>query len=85
MDNRRPERTAHRSSGLSIFRREMMMKGAKVMACDNDDWQVEDDLRTLCKAKEIQADPKRMKKCQELATVKMKEMGSVAGSAASKD
>lgn len=45
----------------------------------NDDWQTEDDLRTLCKAKEIQNDPKRMKKCQEMATKKMKEMGAVAG------
>lgn len=45
----------------------------------NDDWQTEDDLRTLCKAKEIQNDSKRMKKCQEMAKKKMMEMGAVAG------
>ena len=45
----------------------------------NNDWEVEDDLRTLCKAKEIQADPKRMKKCQDMAKKKMLEMGAVAG------
>ncbi len=27
-------------------------------------WQVEDDLRTLCRAKEIRKDPKRFKACQ---------------------
>lgn len=42
------------------------------------DWQVEDDLRTLERAREIENDPKRMKKCQELATEKMKSMGAIA-------
>jgi hypothetical protein len=56
---------------------------AKAIGCatsSNDDWQTEEDLRTLCRAKEIKADPKRMKKCKELAQRKMSEMGSVAGS-----
>jgi hypothetical protein len=42
----------------------------------DQEWQCEDDLRTLCKAMEIQADPKRMKKCKEMAGKKMKEMAA---------
>lgn len=45
----------------------------------SDDWQVEEDLRTICRAKEIQKDPKRMAKVKELAKSKMIDMASVAG------
>lgn len=45
----------------------------------NDDWQTGEDLQTLCRAKEIQRDPKRMAKCQEMAKGKMLEMAAVAG------
>lgn len=43
-----------------------------------DDWQTENDLRTLCDAEAIKKDPKRMKKCQEMAKKKMMDMASVA-------
>lgn len=49
----------------------------KTIAID-DDYEVEDDLRTLCRAAKIKKDPKRMKKVQELAKSKMMEMGSIA-------
>lgn len=45
---------------------------------ENDDWRVEDDLRTLCSAEKIRKDPKRFKACQELAKKKMTEMGGLA-------
>lgn len=53
-----------------------MAKAMKMSCCD-DDWQVEEDLRTLCRAKEIEADPKRLKKCQELARKKRNEMKDI--------
>lgn len=43
-----------------------------------DDWQTEDDLRTLVRAKEIQKDPKRMAKAQAMAKKKMLEVAAVA-------
>ena len=43
-----------------------------------DDWQVEEDMRTLCRAEEIRKDPKRLEKAQALAARKMLEMGSIA-------
>jgi len=48
------------------------------MKCCDDGYQIEDDLRTLCRAKEIQADSKRLKAAKELAKKKMKEMESVS-------
>lgn len=45
----------------------------------NDDWQIEEDLRTLCKAEEIKKDPARMRKCQEMAKKKQTEMNGVMG------
>jgi hypothetical protein len=44
----------------------------------SDDWQIEEDLRTLCRAKEIENDAKRMKACRDMARKKMVEMGSIA-------
>lgn len=38
----------------------------KNMSLDSD-WQTEDDLRTLSKAAQIKADPKRFKKAMKLA------------------
>jgi hypothetical protein len=43
-----------------------------------DDWQVEDDLRTLMRCKEIESDPKRMAKVQAMAKKRMLEMAYVA-------
>jgi hypothetical protein len=56
------------------------MKGMKsTMAAEPDDqWKVEQDLRTLCESKEIMADPARMAKCKKMAQKKMAEMKSIA-------
>ena len=40
----------------------------------DDKWLVEDDLRTLIHAKEIQRDPKRMAAVRKLAQEKMADM-----------
>lgn len=53
-------------------------KMATAIAAATDDWQVEDDLRTLARAEEIQKDPKRMARVTELAKKKMLEMASIA-------
>lgn len=49
-------------------------------AVSDDDWQVEHDLRTICAAREIEKDPKRMAKVKELAKRKMTEMASISTS-----
>lgn len=57
------------------------MKGIPTTAADKqreEKWRTEDDLRTLCAAEEIKKDPARMKKCKEMAKMKMNEMKSVA-------
>lgn len=40
----------------------------------DDKWRVEDDMRTLMHAKEIQRDPKRMAAVRKLAQEKMAEL-----------
>jgi len=47
-------------------------------AASEIEWQTEDDLRTLVRAREIEKDPKRMKAAQELAKKKMVEVAAVA-------
>lgn len=47
----------------------------------DEEWQVEDDMRTLMRAKEIQADPKRMAKVKALARKKLETVASVLGEA----
>jgi hypothetical protein len=42
-------------------------------ASDYDKWQAHDDLMTIVRAKEIQADPKRMKNVQRAAKEKLEE------------
>lgn len=42
------------------------------------DWQTEDDFRTLCQAKKIEADPKRMAKIKEHAKTVMMNAASIA-------
>ena len=49
-----------------------------------DDWQCEDDLRTLIRCEEIKKDPKRMAKVTALAKSRMMEMASVATEGAEK-
>lgn len=47
----------------------------------DEEWQVEDDMRTLMRAKEIQGDPKRMAKVKTLARKKLEQVASVMGDA----
>lgn len=56
-----------------------MASGKKVLnaVAAVDDWQTEDDLRTLMRAEEIEKDPKRYKAAKELAKKKLLEMASL--------
>jgi hypothetical protein len=51
----------------------------------DEEWQVDDDMRTLIRAKEIQADPKRMAKIKTLARKKLETVASVLGEASEND
>lgn len=51
----------------------------KLSVVGNNNWEVEDDLRIMCRAKEIQMDEKRYSKVKELAKTKMTEIASIAG------
>lgn len=42
------------------------------------DWQTEEDLRTLQRAKEIEKDPKRLKRVQDLAKQKLQDMAEIS-------
>lgn len=42
-----------------------------------EEWRIEQDLRTLTDAKEIQADPKRMAKVQAMARKKLETVAAV--------
>ena len=57
----------------------MATKSSKAYAEPSmDDWRVEEDLRTLCRAEEIEKDPKRMAAVTALAKKKMLKMASIA-------
>lgn len=56
-------------------------RGFDVAIKPDEEWQVEDDMRTLMRAKEIQADPKRMAKIKALARKKLETVASVLGEA----
>lgn len=58
--------------------------GKPTAGYDDKKWQVEDDLRTLCRAEEIKKDTKRIAACRTMAKEKMMEMGAVAGSTSEK-
>ncbi|WJN61360.1 hypothetical protein [Pseudomonas sp. SO81] len=47
------------------------MKGKPAV---DDEWQIEEDMRTLLRAKEIQRDPKRMAAVRKLAQKKMADI-----------
>lgn len=51
----------------------------------DDEWRVEQDLRTLAEAEAIEKDPKRMAKVTALAKKKMLEMASIATEGKSDD
>lgn len=48
------------------------------------EWRAEDDMRTLLRAKEVEADPKRLAAARACAKKKLAEMQSVAGAAPKK-
>lgn len=50
---------------------------SRAEAKEMNDWEIESDLRTLIKAKEIRADKKRMQKIRALAKKKAEEMRDV--------
>lgn len=56
-------------------------RGAVNLIKPDEEWQVEDDMRTLMRAKEIQADPKRMAKVKALARKKLETVATVLGEA----
>lgn len=56
-------------------------RGLSVAIKPDEEWRVEDDMRTLMRAKEIQADPKRMAKVKALARKKLETVASVLGEA----
>lgn len=64
---------------------------AKSVLAQQKDWQKEDDARVLAEAKQIQADPSRLKGAQEAAkkmsedaAKRAKALGQVAGRSSSK-
>lgn len=52
-------------------------KNLGAVAAD-DDWQVDDDLRTLMRAEEIEKDPKRMAAVRAMAKKKLLDLAAVA-------
>lgn len=51
---------------------------------DDAKWRAEDDMRTLARAKEIEADRKRMMAAQKMAKEKMSELQKVVSKAPAK-
>lgn len=62
------------------------MPSSKVKAIPSvDDWQVQEDLRTLARAREIKADPKRMAAVKKLAEKQMVAAAAAVAGADDKD
>lgn len=49
---------------------------------DEARWRAEDDMRTLARAEEVKADPKRLAAAKKMAKTKLAEMQSIANLAA---
>jgi hypothetical protein len=60
-------------------------KMAAAVTAAHDDWETEDDLRTLARAEEIQKDSKRMSRVTAMAKKKMLAMASIASEGAEGD
>lgn len=45
-------------------------------------WRAEDDMRTLARAEEVKADPKRLAAAKKMAKTKLAEMQAIANMAA---
>ena len=52
---------------------------AKAKAVAVDDWQAEEDMRTLARAEEIKRDKVRLKRAQDCAKKKLADMAQVVG------
>lgn len=52
------------------------MYGEPLMASSERDWQAEDDMRTLMRAKAIERDPKRLAKARAAAKRKLTEQNA---------
>jgi hypothetical protein len=46
---------------------------------DDAKWRAEDDMRTLARAEEVKADPKRLAAAKKMAKEKLAELQSIAG------
>ena len=60
----------------------MAKNGVKISS--DEEWRVENDLRTLIEAKEIQKDSKRLAKVQAMAKEKLLEVSAIASENTSK-
>ena len=58
-----------------------MAKNTTAKATAPDDWQTEDDLRTLSRAEEIKQDPKRYKAALAMAKSKIKALNDLQADA----
>lgn len=54
-----------------------MAKRNSVAIKADEEWLVEDDMRTLMRCREIEGDPKRMAKVRALAKKKLEEVAGV--------
>jgi len=53
--------------------------GAGASSTDEAKWRAEDDMRALARAKEIEADPKRLAAAKKMAREKLAELRAIAG------
>lgn len=56
----------------------MARKNQPILVSADEEWRVEDDLRTLVNAEQIEKDPKRMAKVRALAKKRLIELAGVA-------
>ena len=54
-----------------------MAKASTTSISSDDDWRVEEDMRTLARAEEIRKDPKRLKAALDKAREKIAELQSL--------
>ena len=52
---------------------------AAIGSYDDSKWRAEDDMRTLARAEEVKADPKRLAAAKKIAKEKLAELQSIAG------
>lgn len=57
---------------------------SNVVSYDDSKWRAEEDMRTLARAQEVMADPKRLAAAKKCAKERLAEMQAVAGLTAAK-